>query len=133
MTAANSTNPVVIFFRCGSISNVMKLFKASGHFGWCNAPIYNEVLQIATPKQDKFLVWFSKIILSFRPGRAQNGSTDEKHGFSQCYHRLKKVTGSVAKQKNYAILNDRLEAFDRYWYFIFVESINIIIYIFYPR
>jgi hypothetical protein len=31
--------------------------------------------------------------LSLRPGRGQNGSTDEKHGFSQCYHRLKKVTG----------------------------------------
>jgi hypothetical protein len=29
--------------------------------------------------------------LLFRPGQAQNGTTDEKHGFSQCYHRLKKV------------------------------------------
>jgi hypothetical protein len=74
----------------GSISSEMKLFIPSdGVIHRCT----KQKLQIATPKQDKFLLWLSKKARSFRPGRAQNGSTDEKHGFSQCYHRLKKVTG----------------------------------------
>jgi hypothetical protein len=55
-------------------------------------------LQIATPKQDRLLVWLSKKGLSIRPDRAQNGSTDEKHGFSQCYrHFLKKYPEFIRK------------------------------------
>jgi hypothetical protein len=74
----------------GSISNVMKLFIASG------GEIHRftmKKLQIVALNQDKLLVGLSKKGLSFRPDRAQNGSTDEKHGFNLCYRRLKKVTG----------------------------------------
>jgi hypothetical protein len=70
----------------GSISNVMKLFIA---LSGVMHRFATKKLQIATPKQDKFLVWLSKKASQSDP----IGSTDEKHGFSQCYRRLKKVTG----------------------------------------
>jgi hypothetical protein len=60
-------------------------------FGWwCDTPIYNE----KTPDRDLKTVKIAYLViekgLSFRPDRTQNGSTDEKHGFSQCY-RLKRL------------------------------------------
>jgi hypothetical protein len=73
----------------GSISNVMKLFKS---FGWCDAPIYNEKTPDRDPKTGLIAGLVVKNDLSIRSERGQNGSTDEKHGFSQCYRRLKKVT-----------------------------------------
>jgi hypothetical protein len=67
----------------GSNLNVIKLFIASGGVIHRFA---KKKLQTATLKQVKLLVWLKKIA-------SQNGSTNEKHGFSQCYHRLKKIMG----------------------------------------
>jgi hypothetical protein len=68
----------------------MKLFIALG----------GELHQFATkktpdrlPKEGYVAGLVIKKGLFFRPSRAQNGSANEKHGFSQCNHRLKKVTG----------------------------------------
>jgi hypothetical protein len=76
----------------GSISNVMKLFIASG--GVIHR-FTTKKLQIVTPKQDKLLVWLSKRPLN----QTRSGSKRiyrRKTWFQPvlpCYHRLKKVMG----------------------------------------
>jgi hypothetical protein len=46
-------------------------------FEWCDAPIYNEKTPDRDPKTVKFADLVVEKGLSFRPIRAQNGSTDE--------------------------------------------------------
>jgi hypothetical protein len=73
----------------GSISNVKKFFIASG------GVIYRftkKKLQIATPKQDKLLVWISKKASHSDPVKLK---TDLQTKKVQYYHRLKKVTGFI--------------------------------------